>query len=65
MDFKFEIWASVERTQGKFASRDEIEGELIEALESANPGSISASEGGEYEVGDWEVVAIEIKKKRR
>lgn len=61
MDFKFEVSVSVERTQGKFASRDEIEEALQSELEGADPGSVEGSEGGEYEVQDWSVEAIDIK----
>lgn len=40
MDFSFIVNASVERTEGKFAAKDELEEQLVEALEGANPGSL-------------------------
>jgi hypothetical protein len=53
--YTYLIEVEAERTEGKFASRDEI-GELItEELESANPEQVSGSEGGEYEISTWEV----------
>lgn len=60
MDFTFTVTATVDRVEGKFASRDEIEGELREALDSANPGEVSgvgADAMSTYEVTDWEVAS--------
>jgi len=61
MDFRFVVSASVERTEGKFASRDELEQQLQEAIEGADPGSVSGDNGGEYEVTDWVVDAEALK----
>lgn len=58
MRFKLTVEVEVERQQGKFASRDEIEDQLREWLESANEGSVSGvgSDGdSEYDVVDWSV----------
>lgn len=52
------VTATVERTQGKFAARDELVEEIQQALDDANPGSISgvgADADSEYEITDWEV----------
>jgi hypothetical protein len=57
MHFEFVVSAEVERVQGKFATRDELEEQILEALDSANPDSLEGSEGGEYEVQDWNVEA--------
>lgn len=38
--FSFTVDVDVDRTEGKFASRDEIEGELRQWLEDANQGSV-------------------------
>jgi hypothetical protein len=54
--------AEVLRTEGKFASRDELEAQLIEALEEADPGSLEGDEGGQYEVSDWAVTALSMGK---
>lgn len=55
MEFSFIVNASVERSQGRFSTREDIEEQLIEALDSANPGSITGENDGEYEVTDWSV----------
>jgi len=55
MEFTFTVRATVERTQGKFASRDELEGQIQEALDDANPGDLTGDNGGEYEVTEWDV----------
>lgn len=55
MEFSFIVNASVERDEGKFESRETIEGELIEALEGADPGSIAGENGGTYSVQEWAV----------
>lgn len=53
--FKFTVTAVMERTQGKFATREEMADHLREAIEGADPGDFYADEGGEYEVTEWEV----------
>lgn len=58
MLLKFTVEVEVERIQGKFASKDDIESELNQALYDANPSSISglgADGTSEYEVTNWEV----------
>ena len=55
MTFRFVVNVSVNRTQGKFASREEIEQQIQEALEGADPGSYEGENGGEYETDSWEV----------
>lgn len=55
MRFTFMVEVEVERTEGKFASRDEIEEQIIEALEGADPCSYEGDAGGEYETVDWSV----------
>lgn len=54
---------SAEKTGGKFASKDSIEEALIEAIDGANPGSITPDDG-EYEV-DWSVEAEPDQKKAK
>lgn len=58
MRIKITVEVEVERIQGKFAPKDEIEENILDAVESANPQSISAigADGtSEYEVTDWMV----------
>jgi hypothetical protein len=66
---KFEIEAEWDRTQGKFASREEIVTEILQWLEDANFGNVSGigSDGdSDYDITSWEVnEVIEIEKKRR
>lgn len=70
MRFVFEVAVEVERTEGKFASRDEIGDVILDALESADPGSYEGDEGGQYEGVEWSVEDVSeahaaIEKKRR
>jgi hypothetical protein len=55
MRFMFMVEAETDRIEGKFASRDEIGGQISEAIESADPGSIDTDEGAQYETTSWEV----------
>lgn len=50
--FKFLVEVTLERTEGKFVSRDEMAQELLEAIESADPGSVDIDESS-YEVTDF------------
>lgn len=52
---RFEFKVEVERVQGKFASKEEIEAQIVEALEGADPGSYDGENGGEYQTADWSV----------
>jgi hypothetical protein len=60
--FEFRVDVVFERSEGKFASREELAAVVQEALESANPGTVSAENGGEYETAEWEVEEIQPKK---
>jgi hypothetical protein len=53
--FTYTVSVEVSRIEGKFASRDELGEQIAEAIESADPGSLSGDNGGEYEVVSWEV----------
>lgn len=56
--FIFKVKVTVERQEGKFASRDEMSEPITEWLENANEGSIDgigADGDSTYEVTDWEV----------
>lgn len=53
--FVFTVTVDVERTEGKFATREEIAEQIAEALESADPGDFTGENGGEYQVANWSV----------
>jgi len=55
MKIQFLVTVEVNHLTGKFASREEIEEQVREALESADPGGSEGGEGGEYETADWSV----------
>jgi hypothetical protein len=56
MQFSFTVNVETERTEGKFASKDELADQIQEAIESADPGELEGENGGTYEVTSWEVV---------
>jgi hypothetical protein len=55
MRFIFTVEVKVSRSEGKFATRDEIAEQIVEALESADPGSYEGDNGGEYATESWDV----------
>lgn len=58
--FTFTVEVEVERISGKFAARDEIEEQIREAIEGADPGSVDgvgADGDTEYEIVTFEVSA--------
>lgn len=55
MTFTYTVTAVVERTEGKFASRDDLGGQILAELEGADPSNLTGENGGEYEVTDWTV----------
>lgn len=58
MRFDFLVSVEVERVEGKFAARDEVEEQLREAIEGADPGQvdgIGADGTSSYEVQSWDV----------
>lgn len=61
MDFEFKVTVSVTRESGKFATRDEVAEQIIEAISDADPGSIDGiGADGEttYSVESFEVEEI-------
>lgn len=56
MNFSFTVEVEVTRIEGKFATRDEMEGQIASALDDANPGSLDGDNGGSYEITDWSVM---------
>lgn len=66
MRFVFVVEVEVERDEGKFASKDELADQLIEAIESADPSSLDGDEGGVYSITDWTVERdVNAEKPRR
>lgn len=53
--FTFTVTAVVERSEGKFASRDELADQIRESIESADPGSLYGDNGSQYDVTEWTV----------
>lgn len=58
MKFRFQVEIEVERIEGKFATRDELGEQLLEAIESADPGSVEGDNGGQYEVILFETTEV-------
>jgi hypothetical protein len=55
MQFTFTVNVTAERTEGKFASRDDIAEQIMSEIESADPGTVDGENGGIYEITEWEV----------
>lgn len=55
MRFTFKIDVEVSRSEGKFASKDELAEQIEQALSDANPDSLEGENGGQYAVDSWEV----------
>lgn len=55
MRFTYTVEVEVERDEGKFESRDSLGAEIQQALEDADPGSITGDNGGTYSTSTWEV----------
>lgn len=51
------VTIEVERSEGKFASREELTEQLVTELEGADPGSLEGENGGQYDVTSFEVAA--------
>ena len=67
MQFTIMVNIEVEREEGKFATRDELLDQIIEAIESADPGSLDGDNGGVYSVTQWEAeehVAAKVSRKK-
>lgn len=55
MKFTFVVEVEVSRTEGKFATRDELADQILEALDDANPGDMTGENDGQYAVDSWDV----------
>lgn len=58
MQFTFQVSVEAERSQGKFASKDELAEQIQQAIDDANPQSLTGDNGGEYDIVTWEVEDI-------
>lgn len=65
MNFRFVVEVQVARVHGKFAGKDEIETQIQDALDGADPGTYEGDNGGEYETADWSVSAEAVPKTSR
>lgn len=55
MRFTFRVEVEVDRMEGKFARRDELGDQLIDAIDCADPGELEGEAGGQYTVSSWTV----------
>jgi hypothetical protein len=55
MRWTFTVEIEVARDEGKFASRDELGEQILDAIESADPGNLEGENGGQYSVVEWTV----------
>lgn len=55
MYFIFTVQVEVERREGKFVSRDELEGLIAEALANADEGEWQGDDGGLYDTISFDV----------
>lgn len=55
ISFSFTVSVTVERQEGKFASKDELRDQCRDALESSDPGTVEGDNGGVYNTTEWTV----------
>lgn len=56
MDFHFTIDVTVDRVEGRFASREELESQIQEELEAVvGSMQLQGEHGGVYEVSDYNI----------
>jgi seryl-tRNA(Sec) selenium transferase len=53
MRLTFTVEVEVERITGKFASRDELAEQMVNAIEGADEGTWYGDNEGEYETTSW------------
>lgn len=61
MTFTFTVTVELERLEGKFASRDELESALFDEIQDAAPSEVSgvgADGESTYEVAGWTVETV-------
>lgn len=59
MRFVFQVEVEVEREEGKFASREDLGGQIMEELEGVDPGTYEGENGGQYSTVVWEVSEVD------
>lgn len=64
MRFEITVTVEAERTEGKFAARDDLLTQIIEAIESADPGTLEGENGGQYETVEWMVDEVPPPKRK-
>jgi hypothetical protein len=65
MRFVFTVEVEVERSEGKFESRESIGDAIREAIEGADEGSWYGENDGTYDTVDFTVTEQEPERKRR
>jgi hypothetical protein len=55
MKFTYKIEVEAGRIEGKFASREELGEQIVDALDNANPSDLEGEAGGVYEIVAWDV----------
>lgn len=58
MKFLITLEVEVSREQGKFASRDEIEEKITEAINDANPSTLDTDNEATYTIDSWEITDV-------
>lgn len=53
--FQFLVTVEVSRSEGKFASRDELGEQIKEAIEQSDPSQLTGDNEGQYNVDTWSV----------
>jgi hypothetical protein len=53
MRFTITVHVEIERESGKFAGREEMLDQIIDAIESANPDTLDGENEGVYNVVEW------------
>lgn len=61
--FEYLVKVEAERDEGKFASREDIGGQIESELAGADPGTLEGENGGSYSINSWEVEEVEQKRK--
>ena len=56
------VKVEAERDEGKFASREDIGGQIESELAGADPGTLEGENGGSYSINKWEVEEVEQQK---
>lgn len=62
MDIVVVLQVEVERDEGKFASREELEDKVLEEVTGADPSTISTDEDATYSTTNWEAETYDPKE---